>query len=204
MQAKKPRINWPPRRRTYWRAGGSQQGPGGDPVSVRGLTPVPCCPCIPEHRQSRDPTRLHLHPGMGPHGMAAHQRVTSLGMFADFWGPSPAACTMHTPPKSCLAPVLHFSPVAAPHSPELGAVRPEAAVGPAQCRWCQWGWGPCLGMAAGPGLAGISSKLLGLLLVTHGAGRRALRRRQHRNGALPSWAGAPQELCTPQHLWVIN
>lgn len=205
MQAKNPRINWSPHRRTHWKAGGSQQDSGGDPMSQRGLAPVPCCPCIPEHQQSRDPTRLlqlHLHPRMGPHGMATPQRVTSLRVFAELWGPSPAAraaCTMHAPPRSCLAPVLLFSPVAAPHSAELGAAWPEAAVGPAQCQWCQWGWDPSPGMAAGSGLAGITSKILGLLLVTHRAGCRALHRWQHRNWALPPQAGAPQELPTPQH-----
>ena len=53
--------------------------------------------------------------------------------------------------------------------------------------------------AAGPGLAGISPEMPGLLPATRRAGRRALRRRQHGNGALPPRAGAPQELPVPRH-----
>lgn len=65
-----------------------------EPVSPRGLASASCCPRILKRWQSRDPTwllQLCLHPRMGPHGMAAPQRVTSLGVPPELWGLFPAA-----------------------------------------------------------------------------------------------------------------
>lgn len=155
-----------------------------DPVSPRGLAPASRCPHILEHRQSSNPTRLpqlHSHPGMGPHGMAAPRRVMMLGVLTELWGPSPAAhaaCTMHAPPRSCPAPVLAFSPVAGsahPAWPGAGSSVARGSRGARAAPMVPMGLGSLAGqgrtrslrVAVGPGLAGISPEMPGLLPATH-------------------------------------
>lgn len=105
--------------------------------------------------------RLHA-PEDGSRGLAAPQKVMILGVLAERWGSSPAArsqaaltaCTMHTPPRSCLAPVLGFSPVAG-SDPAQPRARNSVA---RRSRGARWGW--VTPAEWGAGGAGLRAQLL--------------------------------------------